>query len=86
METILEPGSVIVDREFGEMLQDAARALVEASATINAQMTRMEQTCPYANEETVAASVKKMKQIAGDMAMVWERLDQGLADYNLGAS
>ena len=86
METILEPGSVIVDREFVEILQYTAQALVEASATVNANMTRMEQNCPYANDEIVAASIKRMKQVAGDMAMVWERLDQGLSDYNLGAS
>ncbi len=85
METILEPGSVIVDRTFVEMLQNTARALVEASATVNASMTRMEQTCPCAHDEDVVASIKRMRQVAGDMAMVWERLDQGLADYDLDA-
>lgn len=81
----LQPGSVIIDFELVETLQATARVLVETSATISAGMSKLERTCPYADDSAVIAAIDRMRRVAGDAALAWERLDQGLCDYEIGA-
>ena len=84
-EITIQPGSIIIDFEFVEMLQETARLLVSTSAMLSSGATHIERNCPYSNDPTVMEAIRKMRLVSGDLAIRWESFDQALVDYEIAS-